>query len=156
MKDAIIGFDPGGTTGYCVAYPVPGSILGFDVVRCNVIQWNDRIPAIRAILNHYLPKVILVEDFVLYASKAKDMVGKRMQSAEVIGIIRTYLYELSLPDPQMRMASTISRTEIPRAHLSVIPSLSAEQKEHAMDSYKHVRHYIVSQRVAAARKATKR
>lgn len=151
MKDVIIGFDPGGSTGYCVAYP-DSSVLGFQVVRCNVIQWNDRTPAIRALLSHYRPSTIVVEDFKLYRNKAKDMVGKTIQSSEVIGIIHTYLYEFALPPMILRMASTISRTEIPHAHLSAIPNLSAEQREHAMDAYKHVRHHIVSQRAAAARK----
>lgn len=152
MGKIIMGFDPGGSTGYCVA-ETDESLLGFTVKRCNVIAWNDRIPAIRALLGHYRPDVLIVEDFALYKNKAKDMVGKRMQSSEVIGTVTTYAYEFGLKPPLLPMASTIARVEIPRDHLKFIPNLSAEQKEHAMDAYKHVRHHIVMLRAASVRAA---
>ena len=150
MTKIIAGFDPGGSTGYCFGQ-LDESRLGFTVKRCNVIAWKDRIPAIRALLGHFRPDIIIVEDFALYASKAKDMVGKRMQSSEVIGIIGTYIYEFGLPDMRLMMASSISRTEVPADHLKFLPNLVAVQKEHAMDAYKHVRHYVVSQRSAAVK-----
>ena len=145
----IIGFDPGGSTGYCVAKVDPNEVLGFKVLRCQVILWNDHIPAIKALLRHYQPITTIVEDFVLYKAKAKDQVGKRFPSVFVTGIIAAYLFEYGLPEMHLRLASTISRTEIPKAHLQHIPQLSADMREHAMDAYKHVRHHIVSQRVAA-------
>lgn len=149
-NDIIMGFDPGGSTGYCVGQMDPNEVLGFKVLRCNVIQWEDRKPAIKALLNHFRPRVCIVEDFVLYATKAKDQVGKRFPSVIVIGIIETYLYELGLNEMILRLASTISRTEIPKAHEPFIPQLSAEQCEHAMDAYKHVRHHIVAQKAQRA------
>lgn len=149
IGNIIMGFDPGGSTGYCVGM-VDESVLGFTPKKCNVIAWDNRLPAIRALLGHYRPNICIVEDFVVYKDKAKSLVGKRIPSAVVIGIIETYLYELNLPAMHLLMASTISRTEIPTGHLKFIPKLVAEQKEHAMDAYKHVRHFVVAQRSAAA------
>lgn len=155
-KSIIMGFDPGGTTGYCVGRIDNTLTLGFEVVRCNVIQWDDRIPAVKALLHHYRPSLCIVEDFVLYASKAKDQIGKRFPSVLVIGILEAYLHELSLNPMVLRLASTISRTEIPKAHQSSIPQLDAVTREHAMDAYKHIRHYLVAQKAASGKFSTSR
>lgn len=142
-NDIVAGFDPGGSTGYCFARIDDSKELGFVILRCNVIQWEDRIPAIKALLSHFKPVMTIVEDFVLYKDKAKSMVGKRFLSSMVIGVIETCAYELHIPGPKYMMTSSISRTSIPTAHMALMPALDAEQKEHCMDAYKHVRYHIV-------------
>ena len=95
----ILAFDPSGsyfegkgTTGWALFYN--GTLTSVGQLRA--IQYNSRfhywkshIDLIKAIE----PDIIILEDFVLYASKQKSLVGSELETAQLLGVLKYYLDE---------------------------------------------------------------
>lgn len=135
MKSKIIcGWDPGETTGLCII-EADTSFDGFTVALSATIPWKQRLTMIRNIV-HAHNAIHIVEDYTIYASKAKDQIGSKVPSARVIGIIAAFCYEYER-EMHLWPASCIERTQILPAHAPLL--LRPDPGEHARDAYKHAR-----------------
>jgi len=114
----LMAFDPGKTTGVCVA---DVSADNFQVTDCFEILWSHRFAITKALISgtYYnarvprLPDFVVAESFRLRQGKALSQTGSDFPSVQVIAIIQTYLYMyaraenghelLKLQDPHMRV-----------------------------------------------------
>ncbi len=137
--DIVVGFDPGLSTGMCVARFFPQLPLRFEILRSDVLMWDT----IEAATKHTLepkahqPRIAIVERFTLYRHKAQDQIGSSFPSAEVIGIIRTWCFLFGL-EMVRQPASVLERVGIPAEHAPQIM-----RSPHARDAYGHVRYFIL-------------
>lgn len=139
----VMAWDPGGTTGVCVAAwnrQTPGT---FKVLYDNVVLWPTRLRRIRELIDEYEPETTITESFRLYESKAKDQIGADFPSCQVIGIIEAYLYMTGLNLPIYQPAAIISGKPPVQILLEHQPLL--HHSEHGRDSYKHARYWIAKQ-----------
>lgn len=134
MSNVICGWDPGETTGLCIIEE-DDSFDGFCVRMSATVPWSQRFHMIRDIIKHY-NAIHIVEDYHVYASKAKDQIGSKIPSARVIGIIEAYCDEYGR-EIQLWPASCIQRTQILPIHAPLL--LKPDPGEHARDAYKHAR-----------------
>jgi hypothetical protein len=137
----IVSFDPGERTGFCEALVSKDD--GIQIVKTCMIVWSERFTVGRRLqgtMEAPLPDAIVVEAFALYSFRAKQQVGSTFPSAQVIGIIETYAYQLGVLDKvHFQMASMISRVRILPEHATLIG-----RTEHERDAYKHLRYYVVT------------
>lgn len=79
----VTAWDPGDTTGYAV-WDEAGNLL--EMGQCDL----EEIPAIwRSIRKHYGEiSTAVVEDFMLFAKRARSQVGSRMKAPQGIGMVK--------------------------------------------------------------------
>lgn len=148
IKRIIMGWDPGETTGVCVA-EWNQLETSFKVIYSSLVTWPTRLPRIRELIEAYQPTNTVVESFRLYESKARDQIGNDFPSVQVIGIIEAYLYMTGLQLPTYQSASTISGrppVQILPEHQGLLYLGTAAMMEHSNDAYKHMRYWIEHQR----------
>jgi hypothetical protein len=133
----IVSFDPGETTGIVVAQWESGRT--FLVTRAEEMFWGERFSKVKRTLQTYKPSYTVVEAFRLYPHRAQSQIGKDFPSAQLIGIIQSYAYELGLLDSVvLQPAASRSSVKIAPEHKSVLGS-----SPHIKDAYAHVRYFII-------------
>lgn len=159
MSNVICAWDPGGTTGFCAGILDPQQPSGFRILESAIVPWPNRFSRIRGLIDLYRPHTTIVEPFVLYKHKAKDQIGSKFPSSQVIGIIEAYLYMTGCAMPIYQGAFLIAG----KPPVQVLPEHegqlwlegSVDLREHARDAYKHLRYWVVQHqqptRVAAGK-----
>lgn len=133
----LAGFDPGGTTGVCVAKVDRGEFFIIDACQ---VEWDDRLDLLdmMASIN---PDVVVVESFRLYAHKAQAQINNSFPSVRVIGLLEAAWHfhcgsnRLWVEQP----ASVMSRVAVMHAH-----QFALVNKQHAVSAYKHLRYYFTT------------
>lgn len=149
QDDVVVAVDPGGSTGICVGKVNLEARLRFDVLESIVLPWEGVLVGTLATLRVHRPKVVIVEEYTLRQDKANDQVGSHFPSVEVLGMIRAWCHLLKLAPPLLQQPVIMGRVEIPEEHRPLL--LKGPSREHAKDSYKHLRYFIVRQRYLALR-----
>lgn len=149
--DILVAVDPGGSSGFCIGKMNSESNLKFDVLESLVLPWDGVLIGSLAVLRVHRPKVVIVEQYTLRQDKADDQVGSHFPSVEVLGMIRAWCHLLKLAPPRLQQPIVMSRVEIPVEHKPLL--VKGPLREHAKDSYKHLRYFIVQQRYLASRSA---
>ncbi len=85
----ILAFDPGHTTGWAAFIPI-GGVLWLNA--WGEIDTTD-IPlateAVDKLIDKYMPEIVVMEDYRVYAWRAKHHAGSNLLTARVIGCIET-------------------------------------------------------------------
>lgn len=144
----ILAFDPGLTTGFCaIRYTARKGQYDFDVLLCQEIPWGERIEAVSRIFDLFAPMDqpshdidrLVIEDFVLYAHKARDMVGHRFWSSEMIGVISTLAFQHKVLDRMvLQMASNRKGAKVLEEHTKFVGA-----SPHKTDAYQHARYTLL-------------
>lgn len=147
--DYILGFDPGGTTGFaCIRYL--GVFDCFFLEESSQYIWERRCIDTRLLVNKYARLArekkanfyIVCENFKIYRDKAQDQVGSEVPSARVIGALEmvvSMLYPVPYGEQGIifHMASEIQRVQIRDEHTALVGT-----SEHRKDAYKHARLFL--------------
>lgn len=139
-RGIVMSWDPGGTTGVCVAEWSPRIQGTFRVIYNSVVLWPSRLARIRELIDEYVPETTVVESFKLYEHKAQDQIGSNFPSSQVIGIIEAYLYMTGLNLPVYQSASLICGK--PPVLILAEHNALLHHSEHGRDAYKHARYWI--------------
>ena len=161
--EAILALDPSGnfnegkgTTGWCT-YNTAGNYVistGFISAKDYDTQeayWDAHLKLIEEYVETYTNILILVEDYVLYESKAMTQTHSRMETPKVIGIIEHHAWQnkYSLQkqpahevknrwtDPILAHEGIIKK----KGNYYVIPGFTTKINRHCKDAIRHAVHY---------------
>ena len=108
----ILAMDPSGsfiegkgTTGYSLWYageyaPITVGELAAKDYATQQDYWNAHINLINVIK----PDILVIEDYLLYADKAKQQIGSKMETSQMLGIIK---YECSKKNRKIIMQKAV-------------------------------------------------
>lgn len=142
MRDVIIAFDPGGTTGVCVFTQVNYLLQMYQYapVLSQELPWDQRRNAY-SLLTTLAPRIdrIVIEDFNLYPDRAMDQARSKMPSPKMIERLLVYAELLELADRvTMQGAALRLNVKIPASDYQRVPT-----SKHCRDAYMHARYYFI-------------
>ena len=151
----IISIDPGEHTVMLVAHNIDYASTSYDLLHAQLFLFNERqnIFGILRIFEstHYIDAVV-IEDFMLFKSKANNQVGSRFETVKVIERITYDCERLGLNDrivmqsPQLRN----NAKGMPEAHYEWLRKQQPDPRlrVHYIAAYRHLRYYVFSQKIA--------
>jgi len=147
LRKKLVAFDPGATTGVCVANVTihKNLVTDLDVVESAAIPWDRRFEAIEFYLNWLPYDYCIVEDFRLYKTKAKAQVNNRFPSSQLIGVIEYLCWELDIPI-QFQMAAERKRVKVEPIYYEILGGVTRNKTpvvQHRWDSFQHLRYFAV-------------
>lgn len=159
----ILSLDPSGnftegkgTTGWCLFNTSDnkvikaGSISALDF-ECKEDYWNYHLKHINKMKKDHKSLIVVMEDYLLYASKANDQINSRMETPKLIGIIQLHCHSQNIPVFMQKASEVKTRwtnailhhkeyiTEYKRGY--VIPNNKEKIDRHCLDSIRHAVHY---------------
>jgi hypothetical protein len=161
--DYILGIDPSGnfdegkgTTGWCLYNAKDNKIseVGFISAlpyKTTEEYWHEHIHLIRLLHSAHPNLIVVIEDYVLYASKAESQTNSRFETPKVIGIMQQYCWLKYIPYT-LQLASLVKNrwtNEIllhkgiieKRGSKMFIPNGMVPINRHTLDSIRHATHY---------------
>jgi len=92
--------DGKGTTGWCIMSDTKmvvekGHISATDFAT-DYEYWKAHLLLITAMYTRYPFLIIVMEDYLLYASKASEQINSRFETVQLIGIIRYYCMDMNI------------------------------------------------------------
>lgn len=162
MSEYILALDPSGafdegagTTGYCLMNNQQQIIYTGDIRALSyqdaMTYWKAHLTLIDQIKEQYPDLTIVVEDYLLYAHKANEQINSRMETVQLIGILKYYCYDKSIPmytqmavEVKKRWADNILQHKQiiqrkGRGWQTVVGMQSIDR--HALDAIRHAMHY---------------
>lgn len=145
----ILAVDPGITTGYAFTEWDMSNKLPMEVPFYTKLP-EDKIKRYQGkyhrdfenLMLKYNPDVIVMENFRIYPSKAKSLIGDEMETSQVIGIVKYIAHKKQVP-VILQMASQAKKA-FPREkleRLGINPSQNDEVR-HSGDAVKHLLYFI--------------
>lgn len=96
-----------GTTGWCFmsTTPVPvlieSGIVSAKYYSSAEEYWDAHIQLIKRLLNTYITgtinMIVIIEDFLLYADKAKSQTHSHFETVRLIGVLQHWLWSFKIP-----------------------------------------------------------
>lgn len=105
----ILAIDPSGsynegkgTSGWCVLKAENNEIINYNAIAAidyETMQdyWEAHEELLRFCKNKYPDLIVVIEDYLLYASKATQQINSRMETSQLLGILKYSLNNLKLP-----------------------------------------------------------
>lgn len=147
VRKLYISFDPGRTTGVCLAsvYYVDGRVHDLGVIESASIPWDSRFQAIKSYMRRYTYDFCIVENFRLYRTHAKAQINSEFPSSQVIGAIGYACWERNV-NIHFQMASERKRVKVAESYHEVLGGLTRNKKpksQHRWDAFQHLRLFAV-------------
>jgi hypothetical protein len=160
----ILALDPSGnytegkgTTGWCVmdtkanVITLAGSISAKDF-RNMESYWQQHLLLINNFHKQYGKRLTLViEDFILYESKAMSQVNSHMETSKIIGVLQHYCFDHKISYTMQTASLVKKRWADPillhknyinkRGKIFYLPHSNVELNRHARDAIRHAVHY---------------
>ena len=91
-----------GTTGYCLFDVRQNRILKASSIKASkyVSQndyWNEHTTLITNCFVNFKNLIVVLEDYVLYADKAKTQINSKMETCRLLGILQNHCNSLKIP-----------------------------------------------------------
>lgn len=105
----ILAIDPSGNfnegkgiSGWVLIAPDSGNIVKFGAIDASTSlkqeeHWQKHVELIEGINKEYEIDSIVIEDFILYASKASSQINSRFETVKLIGILQYHAFRNNLP-----------------------------------------------------------
>lgn len=105
----ILALDPSGsflegkgTTGWCVLRIADRKIVAYGTITAKNFQnrqlyWSKHKELILKANEHYEKLVVVFEDYFLYANQALKQVNSRMETSQLLGVLKFLMDELEIP-----------------------------------------------------------
>lgn len=164
-KKFIIAIDPSGnyhegkgTSGLCVYNAADDCIIRCEDISAAAYAsleeyWSAHLKLLYSLVEKYgLENVaIVIEDYMLYASKAKEQTNSRMETPQIIGVLKHYCWSQYIPYT-MQPASEVKRrweNETLQYKKYILkdgrgfrlPNKSGVISRHCLDAVRHAVHY---------------
>jgi len=164
-KKYVVGFDPSGnwhegkgTTGWCVFSAEDKQIIRIGELSAATFPtpeeyWNEHLKLIYDCCDRYGVDniVIVIEDYLLYASKAKEQTNSRMETPQLIGLIKHHCWDRDIPYVTQPAAEVKKRWSNDILHYKkyivkkgrgyALPTNQKVLSRHSIDSIRHAVHY---------------
>lgn len=97
--DNILSIDPSGsfnegkgTTGWCIINN-KNNIINVGIISATQYltkeaYWDAHVKLIKAFKQKYSNSVLVIEDYLLYANKAKQQINSRLETPQLLGILK--------------------------------------------------------------------
>lgn len=117
----VLGLDPSGnfnegkgTTGWCILDCKTEKILEIDSLsakeyNCQQEYWNAHLLLIDSSLKSYPKLIISVEDFLLYASKLRSQINSKLETPQLLGVLKMHCYLNEIPIKFRKAAAVKTR-----------------------------------------------
>lgn len=148
----VIGFDPSGsyhegkgTTGWCLMFH--GKLIKCGMISAKnypnaMLYYQAHLDLLMNLKKEYDSNIELaMEDYTLYASKAKEQINSKMETCRLIGVIEYWCFQNGMPCKLQSAARVKKRwtdeilehegIELPKTH----------DERHARDAIRHAIHY---------------
>lgn len=124
----ILAIDPSGNfnegkgiSGWSLIYEENGKIVKFGAIDASTClsaeeHWHNHVDLIDNLYKEFPDLVIVIEDFILYASKASSQINSRFETVKLIGIIQ---YHCSVKEIPMHFQTAVSVKRRWKNHLLV-------------------------------------
>jgi hypothetical protein len=146
-----------GTTGYCLLNCNTKCIAEIGDInasryKTDTIYWNEHVDLLSTIVAAYPNLVVVIEDYFLYATKAKAQINSKFETCQLIGILKYWCYINKVPY-RMQSASAV-KTRWPDhilEHKHYLKSFGTSYvllndtpvNRHMRDALRHAVHYAV-------------
>lgn len=160
----ILGLDPSGsfyegkgTTGWCIFNTTDNKVIKAGSISAKDFMtqedyWYAHMDLITNTHKKYKKQLVVVmEDYLLYASKAKEQINSRMETPKLIGIMQLHCYSSNIPYWMQRAADVKTRWANNILHYKgyikeykkgyVVPDTKEKIDRHCLDSIRHAVHY---------------
>lgn len=144
----ILGLDPGGSTGWCF-FAYQESVPDKWTWAGDTITTPDHHQLIRALLQRYLPDIIVCEDFQFRQQAGKENYRKGLEliSRDYIGIVKLIAHDLDarliMQQPSTKDANIVRDENLKRLGIWREP---AHPNRHYHDACRHTASYIIQKR----------
>ena len=141
--DIVIAYDPGVTTGLCVARVIASRVPGsLEVLESREVLWDEAFLEWKT-LHKYRRRLraVVIEEFVMYSSKADDLIGSSFPACEMIGVLRAQAHRVGVLD------LVVKQLAVYRTAVRVLPEHAPKlgSSPHRKDAYQHARYYILGE-----------
>lgn len=104
-SNLILSMDPSGAykegkgkTGWCLVDGDTRQLIKAGYINAQDFEscydyWKEHI----TLINHYQPTVLVLEDYLLYASKAQDQINSRFETSQLLGVIKFIARSKNIP-----------------------------------------------------------
>lgn len=142
-----------GTTGWALFDANTRALLDYGSIRASDYKTvNEYYQAVSKLIK---PKMkVVIEEFLLYASKAKQQINSKMETSKLIGYLQMYCFSHSIPYT-MQLAGEVVRRWADNilVHKGIIKQASGKLRnmyyalgritnDHERDAMRHAMHYI--------------
>lgn len=150
-------FDEGkGTTGWCIFDVAKNTIIETSTISAKDYDspesyWQQHIAVIDAFLHNNPKGYIVMEDYLLYESKAGCQVNSRFETPQLIGVIKHHCYMRNYVLKLQRAVDVKNRWSNPilvhkgyiREHGRgyIAPAAKIKINRHQLDSIRHAVHF---------------
>lgn len=161
----ILALDPSGnyhegkgTTGWCVFNVADNRIskagsISAKKYKCMETYWNAHLDLLQEHIDKYGSDniIVVIEDYLLYASKAADQINSKMETPKLIGVLQwwCYIHQLAY---WMQPASLVKKrwtNEILNykgyikkdGKTYIVPGVKGDITRHSLDAIRHAIHY---------------
>lgn len=145
-----------GTTGWCVFNTADHKVtragnISASKFSCPEAYWQAHIELLESCLVRYDKSLaVTIEDYILYASKAKDQINSKLETPRLIGILQLWCYTHQVPtiiepasEIRQRWTNEILHYKgyIKKSgHSYIIPNVDTDVTKHCLDAVRHAVH----------------
>jgi hypothetical protein len=160
----LLGIDPSGsyhegkgTTGWCIFNCKTNKVTkSSDISAKNYMQdthyWDAHLKLIAQYNQKYHGSLcIVMEDYILYSSKASDQINSHMETSKLIGIIQYFCYKQKIPCVTQLATEVKNRWTddiliyngyiIKPGKYFMLPDGKTKLHDHCRDSIRHAVHF---------------
>ena len=136
----VLGVDPGHTTGWCLTSE-KGVVLDKDQTKGNN-ESSDYLTDlfVRFPEYNYEFTAIVMEDYKIFAHKAKQHIGSRVPAAQIIGIV-----EHEARQRDIKLVKQPSSILVTAQKLTNVKMPSDHSKSHWVSAFLHAAHYLIKE-----------
>lgn len=144
----ILAFDPSGayhegngTTGYCLLWK--GSIRSTGTIRATdyknaMAYFQAHLKLIDKFKEVYPGMVVVMEDYILYANKAKSQIDSHMETCRLLGLLEYYCWEQQIPYG-FQLATTVKKRW--KDDILIHKGYELPVSQHTRDAVRHAVHH---------------
>lgn len=162
----ILALDPSGnyhegkgTTGWCIFSVADKRISKANSIsakkhECMETYWDAHLALLKEHVDKYGKDniIIIIEDYLLYASKAADQINSKMETPKLIGLLQWWCYKNGVAYHMQPASLVKKRWSNDILHYKgyikkegktyVIPHIKNDITRHSLDAVRHAVHYF--------------
>lgn len=142
-----------GTTGWAIFDSDTRSLLDYGNIKAaDYTTVNDYYTAVSKLIKPGMR--VVIEEFLLYASKAKQQINSKMETSKLIGYLQMYCFSHNIPYTMQLAGEVVRRwSDTILVHKGIIKQANGKLRniyyalgritnDHERDAMRHAMHYI--------------
>ena len=145
-------FEGKGTTGWAIFESEDRSLVDFGSVRA--VDYPEIKYYYKAVSDLIKPEMrVVIEEYLLYATKAKQQINSKMETSKLIGYLQMYCYDRGIKVKMQLAGEVVKRWSDhileykgiiyrQKGLSSIYFALGRKTNEHERDAMRHAMHFI--------------